>query len=308
MAAFLAKLGENIRAHQERLSAVVARTPTYPAGRFAGRGIVICAGGVRYFTNAYVCVSVLRSLGCVLPVQFWHLGPQEMTPEMQDLVRHLDVTCVDGTELRKTYPARVLNGWELKPYAIIHCPFEEVLLLDADNVPVRDPTCLFDSLPYRQYGAIFWPDRERLEPTREIWTILEIEYTDEPEVESGQIVVDKRRCWHALQVAMHLNEWSDFYYHHVHGDKETFHLAWRKLGQEYAMPSRGIHWLPGTMCQHDFDGNRLFQHRNLRKWELDGPNEPVPDFWLEDECLQYVAELGRRWKRSAAGPRTARQA
>lgn len=56
-----------------------------------------------------------------------------MTQELRDLVRHLDITVVDGYQVRKTYPARILNGRELKPHAIIHCPLEEVLALDADN-------------------------------------------------------------------------------------------------------------------------------------------------------------------------------
>jgi hypothetical protein len=286
---------DEVQEHQERLAAIVSQEHEYPAERFRGRGIVICAGGERYFANGYVCASVLRMHGCTLPIQFWHLGPDEMTQEMRDLVRHLDITVVDGYQVRNTYPARILNGWELKPYAIIHCPFEEVLALDADNVAVRDPEYMFDAEPYKNAGATFWPDYQRLAPTREIWSILNLTYRDEPEVESGQIVIQKRRCWRALQVTMHLNEWSDFYYRHIHGDKETFHLVWRKLEQEYAMPDRGIYCLPGTMCQHDFEGNRLFQHRNMRKWQLNDRNERIPDFWLEDACLRFLDELRDRW-------------
>lgn len=32
------------------------------------------------------------------------------------------------------------------------------MLLDADNIPLRDPTPLFDSKEYRDYGLIMWPD------------------------------------------------------------------------------------------------------------------------------------------------------
>ena len=67
---------------------------------------------------------------------------------------------------------------------------------------------------------------------------------------------------------MHLNEHSDFYYQYVHGDKETFHMAWRMLGQEYAMVPHPLHPLEGTMCQHDFEGRRVFQHRNMLKWSV----------------------------------------
>ncbi len=156
----------------------------------------------------------------------------------------------------------------MKGYAILHSSFEEVLLLDADNCPVRDPAFLFDTPEYAKYGAIFWPDFGRFAPEREVWAAAGIAFRDEPEFESGQIVVNKRRCWKALNVAMHLNEYSDWWYRLIHGDKDTFHLAWRKIGQDYAMPSRGVEAMDGTMLQFDFAGERLFQHRNLAKWKL----------------------------------------
>lgn len=37
------------------LAAAAAADSQFPAGRFEGRGIVICAGGARLFTCAWVC-------------------------------------------------------------------------------------------------------------------------------------------------------------------------------------------------------------------------------------------------------------
>jgi DNA modification methylase len=171
--------------------------------------------------------------------------------------------------------------------------------LDADNVPVRDPAFLFDTPQYAQHGTILWPDYGRLSPERAAWRVFgNIPYRDEPEVESGQIVIDKARCWRALTFANWCGERSAFFFAHVHGDKELFHLCWRKLGQEYAMPSRGIHTLAGTMCQHDFEDHRLFQHRNGRKWSL-YDNPQVPGFQFEAECLRYIAELKNVWSPAA---------
>lgn len=61
------------------------------------------------------------------------------------------------------------------------------------------------------------------------------------------------------------------------------------------MPPRGIHALRGTMCQHDFDGRRVFQHRNLCKWSLFRRNRRITDFWLEAECLEFLTELREKW-------------
>ncbi|NLF73509.1 MAG: hypothetical protein GX575_31110, partial [Candidatus Anammoximicrobium sp.] len=132
-----------------------------------------------------------------------------------------------------------MNGFESKPYAIQWSRFAEVLYLDADNVPVRDPTFLFETPQYGQSGAIFWPDYHRLSRERAAWRVFgNVPYRDEPEVESGQIVIDKARCWRALTFANWCGERSAFFFQHVYGDKELFHLCWRKLGQEYAMPTR----------------------------------------------------------------------
>lgn len=65
--------------------------------------------------------------------------------------------------------------------------------------------------------------------------------------------LDKARGWRALTYANGCGERLAFFFNHVYGNKERFHLCWRKLGQEYAMPPRGIHTLSGTMCQHDFE-------------------------------------------------------
>jgi len=49
------------------------------------------------------------------------------------------------------------------------------------------------------------------------------------------------------------------------------------------------------MCQHDFLGRRIFQHRNTDKWDLLLRNQKVKDFWFEDECLQHLTQLRALW-------------
>ena len=51
-------------------------------------------------------------------------------------------------------------------------------------------------------------------------------------------MIDKMRCWRALALCMSYNEQSDFYYRHVYGDKETSHLAFRKITKSHAMRSQ----------------------------------------------------------------------
>jgi hypothetical protein len=270
---------------------------------FSGRGIVIPGGGAKYFTCAWVCIRMLRQLGCALPIELWHLGPAEMTAEMRRLVEPLGVRCVDANDAAKS-----LRGFELKCHAIVHSHYREVLLLDADNVAVADPSFLFDTPEYLRVGAVFWPDFGRTGPDAAIWRLTGVPYRDEPEFESGQLIVDKRRCWPALQLAMWMNQNSDFWYRYIHGDKDSFRFAWHGVGQEYAMPARPIEPLyiagrtDGVMCQHDFQGSRVFQHRNFGKWTLDRPNPRIAGFRFEEDCLGHLAMLEALWKGRMTGP------
>lgn len=278
------------------LDLFIRRLPAYPGG-FRGRGIVICAGGVNYFTNAWVCVRMLRRLGCRLPIQIWHLGPDELDEPMRQRLAPFGVECIDAFEVRKVHPCRLLKGWELKPYAMLHSRFKEVLLLDADNVPLRNPEFLFNLPEFQRTGALFWPDIDASRMSAQAWHLCGLEEQNEPAFESGQIVLDKKRCWRPLRLTKWFNEHSDFWYRYMHGDKETFHLAWRKLQMPFSMPRRPPH----GMFQHDFRGCALFLHRTLEKWSLDHDTRPVPGFRFEQECREYLQELKRTWDQSING-------
>ena len=96
-----------VAARRRLLERAVAKNPAWPARRFRGRGIVICGGGAKYFPCAWVAVKMLRHLGCTLPIELWHLGAREMTPEMRALVAPLGVRCVDapGSAEKASRPA-----------------------------------------------------------------------------------------------------------------------------------------------------------------------------------------------------------
>ncbi len=51
-----------------------------------------------------------------------------------------------------------IGGYAIKAFAIIYSSFAEVLCLDSDNLPVHDPSALFDTAPYKENGNLFWSD------------------------------------------------------------------------------------------------------------------------------------------------------
>jgi glycosyltransferase involved in cell wall biosynthesis len=279
----------------------IKNIPSYPKKRYAGKGIVTCAGGIVYNTCAWVLIRQLRKLGCELPIQVWYLGEGEYDEAWVKLVEPYDVECVDAYEVRAKFPHPNLYGYEIKPFSLVHSPFEEIIFIDADNVPTVNPTYLFNTRAYRKTGAIFWPDYWQFEPEDKIWQLAgNIPYRNEPQFESGQMVIHKHKCWEPLMLTNWYNMYSPFYYAYLAGDKDTYHMAWRKLERTYSMPDTPIKtlgklYINHAMGQHDFEGRVIFQHKNHKKWSLSG-NDSIPGFQYEKECFEYIKELKGKWK------------
>jgi hypothetical protein len=273
---------------------------TYPRERFAGRGIVMAAGGLRYMIPAWVAIRALRHVGCTLPIELWYRGAGERVPAIEHLLKPYGVEFVDAYAVRdSSHPHARLGGWEMKPYAIQWSRFAEVLLLDADNVVCRDPEYLFNTPQYGETGFLVWPDYHVMRSDRTAWQAFGVPWNEsyQRQVESGQVVVDKARNWPALCLVDWYGQRSEFFFSHVHGDTGLFHLPWLRLGMPYAMTPHRIRSLKGTMCQHDFDGHRVFQHRNSGKWAFERTieNDHRPGFILEPECFGWLDELRAIW-------------
>ena len=90
------------------------------------------------------------------------------------------------------------DGWVVKAQMLYHTSFEEVLVLDSDNVPLRDPAFLFDSMEYRAHGNLFWPDfwTHNFMSPGQAYTFLKLKdpWEKEPNTvttESGQFLIDR---------------------------------------------------------------------------------------------------------------------
>lgn len=280
----------------ETLKAAIVEVPPCPT--FEGRGCVIVAGGF-YLPMAFLNLKGLRLNGCTLPVQIWHLGPREVPDFVRPIFRKLGAEFVDAFQGRVGMEGSRSAGWQTKCLAIAKSPFEEVLFLDADNFALANPEYLFDLAEYRDRGAIFWPDFYGegadiwcIKPRA--WEFLGLPPLVGAELESGQMVIHKTKCWSSLCIASHMNQHADFYYEQcTYGDKDTFRLAWLLMDQEpYIIPHRPtmVHKKWEVWWQHAPNGAVLFQHG--RKWKLPPYNNPhIRGALFEDECLEWLAEF-----------------
>jgi hypothetical protein len=220
-----------------------------------------------------------------------------MDQAMLDAAESVGITCVNARTIQGHNP-RTLNGWELKPFSVIHSRFQEVLYLDADSFPVRDPSYLFDLPQYQEVGSIFWPD---VQPTgrtewipKLVWDMWGLLPDSGPDIESGQFLVDKNRCWHEMAVTMWLNEHSDWVYRHVYGDKSTYNLAWAGCDRNYLMPSKLPTWNTPIIYQYDMAGELVFQHACRGKQFLANGIE-IPNLIHRNWPLEAHRMLSERW-------------
>ncbi|CAH0478671.1 unnamed protein product [Peronospora belbahrii] len=205
--------------------------------------------------GAYVSVRLLRTLGCTLPIEVWY-KPSEMSVE---------------------HPLLQL---------MVTDAFDNVLLLDADNFAVRDPKYLFDTQEFLETGAIFWPDFWKpgntifnINKESYLWEFIGLDYINAFEQESGQVLINRRMHYKALNLLMYYGfskPRPHDYLNLMWGDKDLFRFSWIKSSSSFHMIERP----PGSagtkhkdhdlfcgvaMVQHDPSGNVIFLHRNTLK-------------------------------------------
>jgi len=249
-----------------------------PPGLFADSGVVICGGGIVYFSSALVVARTLRALGCYLPVEIWVTAGEAVPDDLSKELEYEGIFICDASDIiAKLKDVRSKDRfYELKPVAMAYSRFRKVLLLDADNIPVRNPEPLWHSDEYLRSGALFWPDFPCLEKSNKMWKLIDKPFSSGMTQESGQILIDKAQHWGPLLLVVHMNLEHEYYYPFTGGDKETFHYAWRALDASFIMTPTPVgsagegsteeDFQGFTMVQHGLNGEPLFFHRNLKKW------------------------------------------
>ncbi len=221
--------------HVRALAALALEQPpayeSYPAGRFEGRGVVMAAGGRLQVVNAYSVVRALRARGCRLPVELYYAGASEMSAHVVHVFNEMDVAVLDMYHSLAGEDAQVaLRGFQIKAFAVLHSSFEEVLWLDSDSVPASDVSQAFESTAFRQLGSLFWQDWSRDPHWLSAQFLaaygLHMQH-GERELEAGQFVLCKRRCWTALQMVVYMNRHFVHFYRRLYGDKDTWRLAFK---------------------------------------------------------------------------------
>lgn len=142
------------------------KTPVRNTTLQTDRGIIMCL----HEGIVAMGVSLIRELRCLGNqeiIQVYHCL-NELSEESQALLTrhdpHVEVIDVcqrmlDAEEMENHDQAKSFQSYWIKPLALYYTNFTEVILMDADDVMMKDPAVLRDLEGYKTTGTLFFYDR-----------------------------------------------------------------------------------------------------------------------------------------------------
>ncbi|KAK2629036.1 hypothetical protein QTJ16_002139 [Diplocarpon rosae] len=249
-----------------------------------GRGIVMAAGDSKAAIRARTNIRLLRSYNCTLAVEIFHFEGELAGPERHLLEEILAPEVADGRGDRSPVHFRLVKGvkgndwkaFQIKGAALQQSSFDEILYLDTDSYPLRNPESLFESKQWEETGLLLWPDFTKSHATNPLWRLLGQPCRDEYEGESGQIAISRSRHQDLLWLVEYFARRYQDFYGFMGGDRDSFRAAALLLGKSWSGPARliaaagtapndAVEVRGHTMLQAGLDGSWMFVHANLIK-------------------------------------------
>ncbi|KAF1774991.1 Nucleotide-diphospho-sugar transferase [Phytophthora cactorum] len=220
-------------------------------------------------------VRELRCLGNQELIQVYHCFPDELSVKSREKLFAADSrleivdVCSDLVEsgALDEETARHFRSWWIKPLALYHSNAPEVMLLDVDDLFMRDPAVLRTTEGYKRTGTTFFYDRvlpsdhffnhkmehnvsylenvlhtfdytsigvkEGYEPSEHLKQSFAYRGETAHEQDSSLVLVDKSRAGHAMEALWWLITKERFENEFSYGDKEAFWLSFELSKQEY---------------------------------------------------------------------------
>ncbi|RGP76748.1 mnn2-type ii membrane [Fusarium longipes] len=271
-------LKENHETFVQSIRHLAPKLPFQPSTK----GIVITSKGSGVGVAA-TAVFMLRHVGSRLPVQlFLDSATETEYQKCNDMLTGLQVQCLnmdDFLHLPNTTSIRKprIKSYQYKVLSIIFSSFQDILFLDADAFPLRNPDHLLDVEPYKSNGLVTWPD---------FWlpTISPLFYkiagAEKPKVtinsrssESGIMLYNKARHADSLLLAAYYNFYGPRFYYQLHsqgawgsGDKETFMQSAYVLGNPFWQVKRS----PELVTSEKINwGSGIWQADPEQDWKLE---------------------------------------
>jgi hypothetical protein len=179
-----------------------------------------------------------------------------------------------------------MSPWLSKNYAIMHCPWKEVVFTDADCFVSDDPEKLIELPEVKTSGALLFSDVGTHAKNDWAWVDCGL-LKPQKEGEGGQYFVNKEIGWMGLRWACWMGEHADVFFRMVHGDKDLTPIGFR-VSKVPILISEECEWA-GWGISQKWQGKEWFQHamaakRGEHRW-------PTP---FIEGCFQEAQSLLRK--------------
>ncbi|CDK24127.1 unnamed protein product [Kuraishia capsulata CBS 1993] len=157
---------------------------SYPDEMYSGSGIVI-NGGREFSWLALLSIKMMRDNGGTLPVEVVMPYPEDYEPELcEEILPGLNAKCIQLADLfgEKLLKKLDFKKYQYKALVLLATSFENVLLLDSDNIPLSPLTeDMFEKEPFKSNGLVLWPDYWRRFTSPKFYDIAGIKVDDYPD-------------------------------------------------------------------------------------------------------------------------------
>ena len=221
-----------------------------------GRGIVLCTGN-HHFKYARSTIDIIRHiLNSELPIEVFYYGEADLSTRNREILKGYENVYLSDITTYFDNSIVDISSWAIKPFSILASRFEEVILMDADALYLRDPIELFKERGYQEKGTLFFRDRTLFPGANaaskwlKSWMVNPLPETQElrfwkerteHEMDSSTVVIHKTKTILGLLNVCKLNERvirQDVVYRKVYGDKETFWIGFDMARQPYYMSKK----------------------------------------------------------------------
>lgn len=272
---------------------------------------VIYVGGGKYWPGIVVGCKLLRRLNYNGQIEIWYRGKVEpvYSYDLKDLnVRMYDVSTFQDSfnDFRLDLSTYQHGGWCAKLYALMHTGLEKVLYLDADAYCVENPQRLFQLL--YGYSFVFWKDLPNQANSIQWQNVYpQGNTTIVPQIQGGQLLINRSSGQKIIQIANHLCEHADYYFQHMYGDQDTWRVALVALQTDDYYNIGKANW-QNVAFNCMYEGKSYVIHRCRGKLfdQKDIPagktNYSNPHYFLprESEVFDLFAETMNNREREAA--------
>lgn len=151
---------EDLQFHHRNIVKQLKHTSLPPKKFYHGDGIVILTSQ-DFLPGALVTIGQLRETGSLLPIEVILDYEKDYDYEMCEvMLPKLNARCLIverelGPELMKSLG---LKKFLLKVVGVLVSRFDNIILLDADNIPIKNVDKLLESDAYRDTKFLLWPD------------------------------------------------------------------------------------------------------------------------------------------------------